>query len=398
MKRSSVVIQLVMVAGLGAAQVFAQTRPRRVEAPAADASPPQLIKPFEPENKTAEQQAPANKSRADEGDVIRIDTTLVMLPVSVSDRLGRYIPDLKKEDFHIYEEGAEQQVAYFAAVDKPFTVVLMIDTSPSDWPKLGEIRAASKVFVGQLRPDDQVMVVSFARGLTIECEATTDRQKIRKAIDKSGKGMGTHLYDAMETIMQKHLGRIKGRKAIVLFTDGVDATSKRATYQGTLREAEELDALIYPIRYDTYDPTKDNGGSSSGGTSILGILLGGGNSGAGTTRDDYLVGERYLNELARLTSGRAYESNRNLSYLQSAFSFIAEELRRQYSVGYYPKETAQAGERRHIKVRVNRPELAVRTRDSYIFKGTTDATMTPPPSNVPESSAPPVLQKKPLIQ
>ena len=107
------------------------------------------------------------------------------------------------------------------------------------------------------------MIVSFAGGLTIECEATTDRQKIRKGIEKTGKGLSTHLYDAMDAIMQKHLGRIKGRKAVVLFTDGVDATSKHATYESTLRVAEELDALIYPIRYDTYDPAGDKGGSNS---------------------------------------------------------------------------------------------------------------------------------------
>jgi VWFA-related protein len=316
-----------------------------------------------------------------------------MLPVSVTDRLGRYIPDLQRRDFHIYEEGTEQEIAYFAAVDKPFTVVLMIDTSPSDWPKLNQIRAASKAFVDQLRPEDQVMVVSFARGLTIECEATTDRQKIRRGIDKSSKGLSTKLYDAMDAMMLKHLGRIKGRKAIVLFTDGVDAISKHATYESTLREAEELDALIYPIRYDTYDPSKDDGGgASSGGISILGIRIGGSGSAAGTTREDYEVGERYLNELARLTSGRAYEASRDLSYLQNAFSHIAEELRRQYSLGYYPKQTAQSGERRHLKVRVERPDLAVRTRDSYVFKGASEATVTP----APKSSSPPVL-KKPLI-
>ena len=190
---------------------------------------------------------------------MRVDTALVTVPVSITDRNGRYIADLKREDLHVFEDHVEQDIAYFASVDKPFTVVLMIDTSSSTWSKLGEIRDAAKLFVEQLRPDDNVMVASFARGFTIECDVTNDRAKIRKGIERIGKGLSTHLYDAVEKLMQKHLVRIPGRKAVVLFTDGVDATSNRATYEGTVHSAEELDALIYPILYDTYDPAADNG-------------------------------------------------------------------------------------------------------------------------------------------
>lgn len=341
--------------------------------------------------------------------MVRIETTLVTVPVSVTDRLGRYMPDLQRQDFHIYEEGTEQEIAYFAAVDKPFTVVLMIDTSSSDWSKLGQIRAAARVFVEQLRQDDQVMVVSFAGGLTIECEATSDRQKINKAIDKTSKGLSTHLYDAMDKVMQKHLNRIQGRKAIVLFTDGVDATSNHATYESTLHIAEELDALIYPIRYDTYDRASDTGGStrSSSGSrwpSIFGIPLptiggGGGGGGSGSSKADYDRGQRYLQELAELTGGRYYEANRDLRYLRDAFSHIAEELRRQYSIGYYPKQKGPVGERRRIKVRVSQPDVAVRSRDSYIFKGDPTVTGAPDTTTTPDkrSSSPPVLQKKSLV-
>lgn len=411
--RSSTALILLVLLPITAQVVFTQTRPRRVEQSTATPSPSprSLIENSAPEGKTTDllpagNKLPAGKTRSDELDVVRIETNLVILPLSVTDRLGRYIPDLQKHDFHVYEEGAEQEIAYFAAVDKPFTVVLMIDTSSSVWSKLDQIRAASRVFVDQLRPDDQVMVVSFAGGLTVECEATSDRQKIRKGIEKTGKGLSTRLYDAVDKLIQKHLGRIQGRKAVVLFTDGVDASSNRATYESTLRAAEELDAIIYPIRYDTYDRASDTGGSGSGRPSIFGIPLpvpiviggGGGSGGAGSSKSAYDRGERYLHELAELTAGRYYDANRDLRNLQDAFSHIAEELRRQYSLGYYPKQTGQAGQRRRIKVRVGRPDLAVRTRDSYVFKGTPGVTGTPSTTTAPDKGpSSPTVPKKPLV-
>jgi len=330
------------------------------------------------------------------GDVLRVDTTLVTVPVSITDRDGRYIADLRKEDFRVWEDGIEQNIAYFAAVEKPFTVVLMLDTSTSTWSKLRQIRQAAVAFVEQLRPDDQVMVVSFASGLTVKSPPTTDREKTRKAINGTGRGLSTHLYDAMSKLMQQNLNRIQGRKALVLFTDGVDAKSKKASYESTVYIAEELDVLIYPILYDTYDPEADTGNSDSGLPGIFKKIpiIGGGGS-TGTSRADYDRGEQYLRDLARLTGGRLYDASPDLSYLQDAFSHIADELRRQYSVGYYPRKKEPAGERRRIRVRVNRPNVAVRARDSYVYKESTGPTApTAAPVNQPTSA--PEIKKKPF--
>ena len=241
--------------------------------------------------------------------MVRIDTTLVTVPVIVTDREGRYILDLRKEDFRLYEDGVEQQVAYFAAVDKPFTVVMMLDTSASTWSKLSRIKEAALAFVEQLRADDQVMVTSFARGFTVKCRPTADRERIRAAIRDTGRGMSTHLYDAVERLLRKELAGIQGRKAVVLFTDGVDASSNDATYEGTVSLAEEVDAIIYPIRYDTYDRAADTGGSQPSprtGSRLPSILrrlplpiptAGGGSGGSnGSSRADYERGERYLHE------------------------------------------------------------------------------------------------------
>ena len=386
---------------------FAQTRPRRLVDPPPTPSPSIETRELEPQSRDVATRT--NTDRPEQDDVVRIDTNLVTVPVSVLDRNGRYLPDLQQEDFHIYEDGIEQETAYFAAIEKPFTVVLVLDTSASTWSKLGQIKEAARAFVSELRPDDQVMVISFGMGVKVECEPTSDRKKIGKGIGGTSRGLSTHLYDAVAKVMTKYLNRIQGRKAIVLFTDGVDATSNHATYESTVHTAEELDALIYSIRYDTYDPAADRGDVADPQSrlrlpGILGKIplpsIGSSNSsggGAGSSRADYDRGERYLQKLAELTGGRVYEASKDLGDLQIAFSHIAEELGRQYTIGYYPKRKGAEGQRRQIKVRVNRTDVAVRSRDYYVYKGVAD----PAPKAANDSGAdkqrqPAPVQKQPF--
>jgi len=325
------------------------------------------------------------------------------------DRDGRYAPNLRKEDFRLWEDGVEQQIAFFATVDKPFSVVLMIDTSGSTRFQLEEIQDAAIAFVNQLQANDRVLVMTFDDSIRVLTDFTNDRAQLRDAIRRTRPGEGTRLYDAVDMVINQRLGTIQGRKAIVLFTDGVDTTSKHASYESNVRDAEELDALIYPVQYDTYmnmsgGSTWPGSGRQSSGIDILIDILGsmgrGGNGGGfpggrrggrpvGTSREEYERGGRYLNELADRTGARLYQadSTQNLSY---AFQNVAEELRRQYSVGYYPKSPAQAGQRRSIRVRVNQPNLAVRARDSYIVNPQGAPTAQTNPSSKPA----PVLKKK----
>lgn len=397
----------------------AQTRARRVsEQPAPASSPldrppvfhqqsiddggqtPPLLPPTQPMS-TRPEGATATQEIGDD-EVVRIETTLVTVPVSIMDRSGRYVPDLLREDFHIYENGVEQQISYFAAVEKPFTVVLMIDTSASTRAKLGEIKDAARAFVDQLRTDDRVMIVSFAGRLTVLTEATSDRNVLHEAIESARTGPGTRLYDAMDSVMNERLKRVRGRKVIVLFTDGVDTTSRAATDKSNVHDAEELDALIFPIQFDTYNSLKDaSGGKQKRRSSTLGSILSklplpiphtsGNNGGIGTSRAAYDRGTAYLREMALMTGGRVYKAE-GTDDLPQAFSAIAEELRKQYSLGYYPQKQAEAGERRQLKVRVNRPDVAVRARDSYVYKPATAVPATAEDKN--EQSAPPELRKR----
>src|SRR5678816_2989471 len=192
MKAVSFASSIILLSLLLGVILNAQTRPRRIgQTTPVGSSPTRSSGQDAVGVQEASASPKSTPEEISENEVVRINTTLVTVPASVMDRHGRFIPDLNKEDFRIFENGVEHQVAYFATVETPFTVVLMLDTSSSTWSKLGQIRDAALAFVDQLRPDDQVMVVSFARGLTIKNQPTTDRGVIRKAIQSTGRGMST---------------------------------------------------------------------------------------------------------------------------------------------------------------------------------------------------------------
>lgn len=296
-------------------------------------------------------------------DVVRVETNLVTIPVSVFDRNGLYIPGLKESDFKIFEDGREQEIAYFGTTDKPFTVIILIDTSPSTAYKIEEIQEAARAFVDQLKPQDSVMVIEFDAGIHVLTEATNDRGKIYKAIRKADFGNGTSLYDAVDYSLRKKLSKVAGRKAIVLFTDGVDTTSMKANFDHTIDLAEESDSLIFPIYYNTFFDNRLPPGS-------VNFPMPGRHGGMintrGTKPSDYALGRRYLEELSSVTGGRVFRPEATPGGLTAAFEGIAEELRRQYNIGYVPDVEGKRGQRKQIKVRVNRPNLVLRARDSYI--------------------------------
>jgi VWFA-related protein len=325
--------------------------------------------------------APGGPEEVDENDVIKVDTALVTLPVSVTDRDGKYVGNLRQKDFKIYEDGVEQELAYFAPVEKPFTVALVMDMSGSTKNHLSEIQDAAITFIDQLRRDDRVMVVSFDDDVHVLAEPTSDRNALRSAIRSARPGDGTSLYEAVDFVLNQRLNRIDGRKAMVLFTDGVDTTSRRASYQSNVQDAEEDGALAYVLQYDTFNEMNRGGGGGSSRNSsgnilidILGGIAGGGNvygknrrsqGGAGTSEEDYRRADSYLHALADRTGARVERADA-VTDLDRAFANIADELRRQYSLGYYPKTAAAQGSRHAVRVRVMRPNLAVKARNSYI--------------------------------
>ncbi|MDQ1707401.1 MAG: Ca-activated chloride channel [Pyrinomonadaceae bacterium] len=266
-----------------------------------------------------------------EGEVIHISANLVSVPVSVINRRGQSVVDLRQQDFRVFEDGAEQTIVHFSNVAQPFSVVLLIDTSGSTAPFIEQIKAAAKAFVEQLRPADTIRPIYFHGEIKPLTEnGISDPKLFSAAIDKIEPGpinLGTRLYDAVAFA----LGTLKPappRKAVILITDGENTWGK-ATMKGTLREAEESDVVFYTLQYGDAPPRK------------------------------------YLQQLADKTGGRYFRGG-ELNALRQSFVEVAEELRRQYVLGYEPKEPERNGVRT-IRVKVNRSHVAVRARRFYTY-------------------------------
>lgn len=377
MKRLALLCAIALTTGL----LIASAQSRRVTSNSEETAKKANTRTSTPTPTPTPTPEQADEDLQTDGDVITVSTELVTIPVKVLDRNGRFVGGLTKENFSVLEDNAAQEIAYFSNEQQPFTVALVLDMSYSAKFKAEEIQASAISFINQLRPADRVMIVSFDEEIFVNCEPTNDRRRILAAIKQTKINYGTSLYDAMSLVMDR-MKKIDGRKAIVLFSDGVDTTSKRSIDFTNLREAMELDSLIYPIQYDTYyevqamknqkvivPPSRDPkpGGQEnpfpfpmpSGGVGSM--------QSKGTTREEYQRADEYLNELANRTGGRLYPAATTAN-LTLAFSKIASELREYYSLGFYPKENATPGSKHKIKVKTDQTGLVVKARDSYSVK------------------------------
>jgi VWFA-related protein len=290
------------------------------------------------------------------GDVIRVKTTLVNSPVLVIGRDGKFVPSLRREDFEIYENGIKQEITYFAPVDNPFTVAIVIDTSRSALFDLQDIQAAAIAFVDKMRPNDRALVVSFSSDTSVLAEPTGDREALHRAIQSARPGGASRVYDAVNFVLTNQLARIEGRTALILFTDGVDNDSRNTTFDNALQEAARNESLIYPVQFSTYDYMKARSPAAKFSPP----------EGSGFSEQDYQRADVFLHQLAG-TSGTGVYPAFDISDLDQAIASIVDELHNEYSIGYYPRTQGQPGEVRTLQVRVNQPQLVVRARTGYVI-------------------------------
>ena len=387
MKKYAFVLAVLTVC-LNFTTVFAQSRritpPAESDVQKANKRPPKPAEtptPKPAETESTEIEPEQNPNEQTDGEVLRVDTELVTIPVKISDRRGRFIGGLTKENFQVFEDNSPQEITYFSNEQQPFTVALVLDMSYSTTFKIAEIQQSAMAFVAQLRENDRIMVISFDEEVHVLCQPTNDRKILQNAIKSTKIASGTSLYEAVDLVINTKFRKINGRKAIVLFTDGVDTTSRKAHDLNNLSDALELDALVYPIQYDTFSdvqaiknrpviipPTQPNPIPSQNKNPFPFPIPTGGvgtPSSQGTSAEDYRRADEYLNQMADRTGGRLYKASTTAN-LAAAFSNIAAELREYYSLGYYPKIEINAGKKRKIKVRVDQTGAVVRARDGYI--------------------------------
>ena len=308
---------------------------------------------------------------------IKINTRLVSVPVVVSDRDGRYVPNLKASDFSVTQDGQRQSIEFFAATDEPLTIGVLIDTSHSTRAVLSDIKDSAMALLKLLRPVDRAMIVTFDYDTHILSALTSDRERLARAIRSAEipDTPGTTLRDAIYQTINRSFAGIKGRKALIVLTDGKDARSRIYTDE-LLYTLEETDTLVYTIMFKT-GPLA--GQRPPRGQDSIGIYGGGFPPLGGPRRpirDNPRRAQRaqrvelknqeaedFLREMSDTTAGRFFTSEDGR--LSRTFTSIIDELRFQYRLGFYPPDEASNNTLHQLRVTVNRPDVAVRSRRSY---------------------------------
>lgn len=304
-------------------------------------------------------------------DTISIDTNLISVPVIVSDRNNRYVPDLKIEAFRLFDNEVQQKISYFDTGEEPLNVVLMLDTSHSTAGVLDDIKKAAKSFLKELRPQDRAMIVTFDWQTQKLSSLTTDRKELESAIKHTevGKYAGTLFNDALIEVSNQVLQPLRGRKAVVLLSDGEDHGSQ--TPETELIQVEsEADAMIYSIYYKPESMRRlGNGPLGFPGRGRFpgpGQRPFPGGQGRGGRRGVWRNGAELMDQLSTITGGRFY--NGETKNLKETFALIAEELRHQYRLGFYPGDLKHDGSVHALHVKVDLPDVSVRSRREYRAK------------------------------
>jgi Ca-activated chloride channel family protein len=291
----------------------------------------------------------------DEGDVVRVDTELVTLNVSVIDRgTNRGLKGLAETDFKLFEDGAEQRLTHFESASAPFNLILLIDVSFSTEAKIGLIREAALHFVQAARPADRIGVITFAKNPVVVSPLTDDREALRQRITEGIQPRGsTKVYDSLAFAMDEVLKDSRSRRnAIILMSDGLDSTlpnvtgeGSRMSYQEIVRRLREFDGVLYALWVDT-----ETEYSSLSPLDVQG--------------ETFDLAHDQMEEMSEAGGGIFYEVEK-LEDLSDAYDHVVADLGTVYSLSYRPTNKLRDGKWRAIRVLVARPNAVARGKRGY---------------------------------
>lgn len=366
-----------------------QQRPRKV---GSNQNTPQTNQ--QPTNNTGEEVG--------EGDIVRVETQLVSVPAVVTDRNGRPLTGLRLDNFAVFEDGKPQRVTNFATTETPFEIALLLDTSGSTREDLGLIRDAANSFIKALRPGDRVAIVAFNNITTsgaplanveVVSTLTDNREALQVAIEDLGTSNGTPFYDALGRIAEQVFrdpprAEVRGRRAIVALTDGVDSSSNSG-FDDARARLSRTGIASYFIQVSTEDYVEDRllkDCEDDGRLTLSAKQLErfrrlfvpqlqkedyqdfcrlGQFERMDISRRLYNLARQEMNELARDSGGKNF-SAATLADARAAFAQVANEIGTQYSLGYYPSNKTRDGRFRQIKVEMRGVKDAqVRAREGY---------------------------------
>jgi Ca-activated chloride channel homolog len=278
--------------------------------------------------RAAGQTPPPQDSTQDSGIKLRVQTTLVQIPVAVTDSSNRFVLGLQKDDFHVFEDGVEQNIARFSGEDAPLSVGLVFDESGSMGYKLRTSQAAVAQFMKTMTTDDEAFLVEFSDSAKLSVGFTSYPEKIQNALTAAQPAGLTAMLDAINLGLREMKEARNSRKAIVVISDGGDNHSQ---YTSTQIEALVRAADVQVYAMGVFEPALPLGLSA-----------------------EEVSGPRLLSEIATQTGGRAFAAALT-GDLPSVAARIAVELRNQYVLGYYPKNQARDGKYRKVEVKVSQP-------------------------------------------
>src|SRR5256885_1131684 len=310
---------------------------------------------------------PEKEQEVSPGDVVSVDTTEVMFPVTVRDSNGRLVNDLTRTDFRVFEDNSLQPLSDLELRQVPVDVVLMVDASSSVASNLDDFRRAAQGFAARLAEDDRLSLIKFDDRVQLLQDWTKSRFQFQRALNRIEPGMFTRFNDALLLASREQFGPVtKSRRAVIVLSDGIDNGQGTTTLDAALQSLLKAQVAVYIVSNTEI--------SRASKRAELDILRGGTESSIKFNQvqiDRLRLGiqaldqsEENLEQLARATGGRLYKP-RSFDALESTYAEVADELRHQYALYFMPLNKTRDGSFRRVRVETVNPAFYPQTRVGY---------------------------------